>query len=364
MTKTRVDPAVLNRALRIFFQDALRVALTNPSQAFAFVRTLVWLSRSARRRSTWQRKGIRVPPIIIFSVTNQCNLACQGCYAQSLHPNPEDELDPQKLEEITEEAKQLGVSFFVLTGGEPFLRREILDIMKDSPQIIYIVFTNGLLIDEGMIARLRNMRNVVPLLSLEGTPQDTDRRRGEGTHDFVLHTMENMRRKAIFFGTSLTLTRSNYATLTDHAYIQTLIAKGCRFFLFVDYTPTQPGTEEWTLTPEQRQRIPELLQTFRKTFPALFIAVPWDEMDVGGCLSSGRGFIHINAQGDVEPCPFAPYSDANLKDVSLKQALRSGFLEAIRQTPKLSKYTGDGCALWKNRQQVQALLKNSRGIPR
>ena len=358
--KDRVDPTVLNRALRIFFQDALRVALKKPSQAFSFLRTLRWLARSARLRASWQRKGIRVPPIIIFSITNRCNLACQGCYAQSLHPNPEDELDPKKLREITEEAKALGVSFFVLTGGEPLLRTEMMDIMRDFPEVVFIVFTNGLLIDEDTIGRFQKQRNVVPLLSLEGSPQDTDRRRGEGTHAFVLQTMEKMDRRSIFFGTSLTLTRSNYSTLTDRSYIRALVDKGCRFFLFVDYTPTQEGTEAWVLTPAQRQRVPKLMQEFRRTFPALFIAVPWDEIDVGGCLSAGRGFIHINAQGNVEPCPFAPYSDANLKDVSLKEALRSEVLEAIRQVPELSKYTGGGCALWKNQEQVQSLLHKSR----
>ncbi len=103
-----------------------------------------------------------------------------------------------------------------------------------------------------------------------------------------------------------------------------------------------------------------LMKSFRSQFPALFIAVPWDEMDVGGCLSAGRGFIHINAEGDVEPCPFAPFSDANLKQVSLKEALQSKFLASLRQIPELSKYTGGGCALWKNQEKVVSVLRESR----
>jgi len=88
----------------------------------------------------------------------------------------------------------------------------------------------------------------------------------------------------------------------------------------------------------------------------LFVAVPWDEQDVGGCLASGRGFVHINASGDLEPCPFAPYSDVNVKDMSLREALRSPLLERLRALPELSEYTGGGCALWKNRERVKQVL--------
>ena len=104
----------------------------------------------------------------------------------------------------------------------------------------------------------------------------------------------------------------------------------------------------------------ELLPAFRSAHPALFIAVPWDEDDVGGCLSAGRGFIHINPKGDVEPCPFAPFSDVNLRDMPLKEALQSSFLEAIRGVPELSKETGEGCILWKERARVSELLHASR----
>jgi MoaA/NifB/PqqE/SkfB family radical SAM enzyme len=92
------------------------------------------------------------------------------------------------------------------------------------------------------------------------------------------------------------------------------------------------------------------------------VAVPWDEQEVGGCLSAGRGFVHINASGDLEPCPFAPCSDVNLNDESLAQALRSPFLQALRELPELSEYTGGGCALWKNREQVERVLARQRRL--
>ncbi|MCJ7812074.1 radical SAM protein, partial [bacterium] len=166
--------------------------------------------------------------------------------------------------------------------------------------------------------------------------------------------------RGIFFGTSLTLTRLSFPTMTDYRYIQNLVRAGCKFFLYIDYTPTQKETENWVLTDAQREQVMPRMKSFRSQFPALFIAVPWDEMDVGGCLSAGRGFIHINAEGDVEPCPFAPFSDANLNHVSLKEALQSEFLKALRQIPGLSEYTGGGCALWKNQEKVISILQQSR----
>ncbi|MBN2028756.1 radical SAM protein [bacterium] len=349
----------LNRGIKVFFRDALRIALRNPKQAISFLRTLRWLRRSARLRSAWVKQGVQVPPIIIFSVTNECNLKCQGCYAQSFHQKTDHELSDDEVRNIVEQSKELGVSFFVIAGGEPFLRSKILDIMKDFPEMIFLVFTNGVLIDNDMIDQFKKYKNVVPLISLEGDGLDTDRRRGEGTYKKIENIMAQMDKKGIFFGTSLTLTRQSFSTIMNRSYIQNLIKAGSKFLLYIDYTPTQEGTEDWVLTDEQRNKVMDLMKFFRLNYPALFIAVPWDEVDVGGCLSAGRGFIHINAEGDVEPCPFAPFSDINLKYVSLKEALRSEFLSALRQIPELSRYTGGGCALWKNREKVVSVLRQS-----
>ncbi len=347
----------LNRGLKIFFRDALRIALRNPLQALSFFRTLRWLKQSARLRSQWMEQGVHVPPIIIFSITNECNLKCQGCYAQSFHQMTNRELSDSQMRGIVEQAEELGVSFFVIAGGEPFMRPEILRIMKDFPKMIFMVFTNGVLIDNKMIEQFKKNKNVVPLISLEGNEANTDCRRGEGTFKKIEEIMTQMRKKGIFFGTSLTLTRHSFSTITHPDYIQGLIGTGCKFFLYLDYTPTQAGTEDWVLTDEQHNQVMSFMKSCRSKYPALFIGVPWDEIDVGGCLSAGRGFIHINAEGDVEPCPFAPFSNANLKNMSLKKALQSEFLATLRQIPELSKYTGGGCALWKNQEKVASVLR-------
>lgn len=111
-----------------------------------------------------------------------------------------------------------------------------------------------------------------------------------------------------------------------------MIAHGCRLFFFVEYVPAVPETEFLVLPEEQRATLPALLEEMHAALPDLFIALPGEESLYGGCLAAGRGFIHINPQGRLEPCPFAPWSDASLRDMPLAEALRSPFLAALRES--------------------------------
>jgi len=350
---------ILNKSLNVFFKDALRVALTNPSQAYHFLRTVKWQKKAARIRSNWKQHGIHVPPILIFSITNRCNLHCKGCYNWALRPSVQSEMDVTKLRSIITEAKELGISFVMIAGGEPLVRPEILDITRDFPEITFLVFTNGLLINGEVAERLKKQRNFVPVISLEGYEEDTDERRGKGVYERLLGTVEKLKSRGIFWSVSLTVTRTNFAIVTDAQFIKDLINQGCKLFFFVEYTPVREDTEDWLLTDEQRGRLLSIRDSLRSQYPALFVAIPGDEEEIGGCLSAGRGFVHISAAGDVEPCPFAPYSDSNVRDMSLKDALQSEFLEKIRENHgRLSEAEG-GCALWVEREWVRSILHSS-----
>ena len=347
---------ILNDSLKGFFKDALRVALRSPAQAYFFLRTVWWQRKAVRLRAKWAQESVHVPPILIFSVTNRCNLQCKGCYHQALHRSSQAEMSADKLRSIVEEADQLGISFVVLAGGEPLVRREILDITVDFPQIVFLMFTNGLLLEDGLLSKLRKQRNVVPVVSLEGYEEGTDQRRGKGVYGRLHNIIGKLKSKGIFFGTSLTLTMSTFTTLTDEGFVHDLADKGCKLFFFLEYTPIMEGTDGWSLTDGQRASVPGLMESFRAGFPSLFVAVPWDEEDVGGCLSAGRGFVHISASGDLEPCPFAPFSDTNLRDMSLRDALGSELLKTIRQNREQLHETAGGCALWERREWVRSLL--------
>jgi len=222
------------------------------------------------------------------------------------------------------------------------------------------MFTNGLLIDDAILKQMTQNRNIVPLLSLEGYQIDTDGRRGTGVYNVLLQAITKLKKKEVFWGTSITMTRTNFAEVTDEKFIKQLFDSGCKFFMLTEYTPVTSGTENWVLTDEQKAQVIGIRNNFRKRYSALFIALPWDEDEIGGCLSAGRGFVHISAEGNVEPCPFIAYSDTNLKNMSLKDALQSKMLRTIRENHGELKEI-QGCALWEKREWVKALA--TKGIP-
>ncbi len=341
---------ILDKSLRIFFSDAMRITLKNPLQAYYFYRTVKWQRSSARVRSQFDNQGIKVPPIMIFSITNRCNLHCKGCYHHALQRSNKQEMSADKLRSIFSEAENLGISFCVLAGGEPLVRKEILDITREYPKIVFLVFTNGLLINDEVLLKLKGQNNFVPVISMEGYEEGTDSRRGKGVYQNLQNTIKAIKGKNLFWSVSLTVTRTNFEGVTDTGFIRSLINMGCKLFFFLEYTPIKEETEDWVLSDEQRSQLLIIRNSLRSQFRALFITVPGDEEEIGGCLSAGKGFIHINAEGDVEPCPFAPYSDTNLMETSLKDALQSEFLRTIRESHEHLNETEGGCALWIKRE--------------
>jgi MoaA/NifB/PqqE/SkfB family radical SAM enzyme len=197
--------------------------------------------------------------------------------------------------------------------------------------MIFLVFTNGLLLDDSLIKTIKKQKNIIPILSLEGTDTETDERRGYGVFKNLTSIIKKLKNNFIFFGTSLTITSSNFSKVTDTEFVKMLSSNGCKAFFFIEYTAINPETKEWEIDSAKRSKLPELMKDFRKNFPSLFIAIPSEEEQFGGCLSAGRGFIHINAEGKLEPCPFAPFEAADLRKISLKDALKSEFLKAIRE---------------------------------
>lgn len=348
---------LLNKTIQAFLKETLRVMYRNPSMVKTVLQAIRFQKKAARKREEYQKQGLQVPPYMIISITNQCNLRCQGCYARAQHRPVEREMGHDQLRSVIAEAKDLGISFVFLAGGEPLIRPDILDITNALPEVIFPLFTNGLLITDETIARLREQKNVIPIISLEGYETETDGRRGSGVYSHLRGTFEKLRISGIFFGLSFTVSRTNFDTVTNEIFIHQLMASGCRLFFFVEYVPVKEGTADRVIIDEQRSALAGILDSFRLRFPALFISFPADEEAFGGCLSAGRGFIHISAEGDLEPCPFAPYSDSNLKDLSLKEALQSELLSRIRQNHAELTETSGGCALWEKRDWVKSFLK-------
>ncbi len=355
----RPHVALFDSAIRTLLADALRICAREPAMVALLLRMLGQQRRAARLRSRWAAEGLDVPPLLIASVTQRCNLHCKGCYAQAQHRDAAPELSMAELAKVLAQAGDLGISIVLLAGGEPLLRPDLLDLTEGQPGMIFPLFTNGMLLDGAVVDRLSAQRHVIPVISLEGHQLDTDRRRGAGVHAHSLQAMARLRERGLFFGTSLTVTSQNLDTVSSPAYLSDLIASGCRLFFFVEYVPTVPGTEFLILEEEQRTRLNGLVEELQRSLPGLFVSLPGDEDLYGGCLAAGRGFIHVSADGRLEPCPFAPFSDASLRDMSLADALRSPFLKALRESDVHLSETRGGCALWARRDQVMALLQES-----
>ncbi|HUX12185.1 MAG TPA: radical SAM protein [Spirochaetia bacterium] len=354
----------LNHGLQVFFSRFVRASLRNPAQAFFFAATVVRQVLAMRRRERFARAGLDVPPIIIFSITNRCNLRCKGCFAQAIRTGTPDELSAVELRRIIDEADDIGVSFVIIAGGEPLTRPEIVDIVGAFPRIIFLLVTNGLLLDASLIARLKKQPNTIPVLSIEGNEAETDDRRGKGVHERLRKRMSELRHAGVFFSLSFTVNRMNFDTVTDSAFIEDAITAGCGFFLFLEYTPIRAGTEEWVITETQRRQMGDIVARFRRRFRAVFIAVPWDETDVGGCLAAGRGFVHISPEGNLEACPLAPFSDRSLRELPLRQALKSPLLALLRENHDTFDDTEGGCSLWKERERISEMAAAQRGAKR
>jgi MoaA/NifB/PqqE/SkfB family radical SAM enzyme len=168
--------------------------------------------------------------------------------------------------------------------------------------------------------------------------------------------MKAMNKDKIFFGASLTITRENFDILTDIGFVEYMLSLGCGMLLFVEYVPAKEGTEDLILTEKQNASLKKILASYRKKYPAIFVGFPGDEDMFGGCLAASRGFVHISPGGNLEPCPFAPYSDVNVSELSLKEALKSGLLATIRDNHEELKETKGGCALWEKREWVRSLV--------
>lgn len=362
----RKGTTLIEQAVKGLFRDALRLTLNDPSRAYFALRTIRWQKEAARLRLNWQAAGVQVPPVMMISITDRCNLKCQGCFAQAHQSLPRAEMDEGKLRSIIAEAKALGISIILLIGGEPLIRKEILNMTRDFPEIIFPLFTNGLFINEELLGKFKEQRNVVPVMSLEGHQEETDGRRGKGVYRHLQGLIGQMEKENIFWGLSFTVTRPNFDTVTDVQFIKGLVDAGCRLFFFVEFTPMNGGTENWVLTKEQSAKVLSVTNCLESQFPGLFIAFPGGEERFGGCLSAGRGFVHISPDGDLEPCPFVPYSDSNLRNISLKEALQSEFLRDLRQNhPEQVGERRGGCVLRQNSDWARTLLHSKcNSIPK
>lgn len=349
---------IMNSKISKLTKDAIKVSLKRPAFTKFIIKYFAWQKKAEKIRNDLREEGYVTPPFLIASITKKCNLNCKGCYSKVNNKNGK-ELTNSKWIEIFNEAKEMGVSFILIAGGEPFIRLDLLKMAGEVPEIIFPIFTNGTYIEEDALNLLERNRNLIPIISIEGFEGETDDRRGVGIHKKVIKSMELFNKKDIFYGTSITVTSKNFNLVTSENFINEMIERGSKVFFYVEYVPFDEKTKDLEITQTQREELLDRLDYLKTVKDALFISFPGDESKLGGCLSSGRGFVHINPLGDLEPCPFSPYSDVNLNDVSLQDGLKSKFLKSIRENDEELSETEHGCALFNKKDWVLTLLNKN-----
>lgn len=352
----------MSGAIERIISQAIKASLKNPREMAFILRFLADSRRAKEKRDCYEKQGKHIPPFLIASIASSCNLHCKGCYARENKACGEAVqqglLSDEKWKNIFLQAQAAGISFILLAGGEPFTRNDVIKKAAEQKSIIFPIFTNGTMFNEEYIDLFDKNRNLIPVLSLEGGPAETNARRGEGVYGKVVCAMEKLKQKEIFFGVSITVTTENIETVTSQGFVKKLYDSGCKILFYVEYVPVTAETTFLAPTDKERNRLIQKQTMMRFEYPDMIIlSFPGDEKHMGGCLAAGRGFFHINAKGGAEPCPFSPYSDINLTACTLLQALDSPLFKKLNRLGNLWGEHSGGCLLFENEAEVKELLQ-------
>ncbi len=353
--------AYLSKGIEDFMKDLLKATLTNPRGSAFMLRFAAATAAASRKRRKAEDNGLHIPSFLIASITSQCNLHCAGCYSRCNHATvdaaPVQQLTSEEWLKIFSEADELGISFILLAGGEPMLRRDIIEAAGKKQNILFPIFTNGTFMDEAYFTLFDKCRNLVPIMSIEGNKELTDHRRGIGIYDKLIANMEECGKRGLIFGASVTVTTRNFKEVTSEAFLTSLSKRGCKAVIFVEYVPVTEESTELAPTEAEREYLMHEIDRLRHMKSEMvYIAFPGDEKSSGGCVAAGWGFFHINSHGGAEPCPFSPYSDVNVRTASLREALRSPLFTALRDGNVLTGDHEGGCVLYEKRELVESLL--------
>lgn len=315
-----------------------------------------------RRNVLMKELGIHIPSLILVDPTSACNLRCTGCWAGEYKKT--DRLEPELLDRIFNEAKELGIYWVALSGGEPFAYPELLDVVARHPDMGFMAYTNGTLIDDQVADRLAEVANLSPAFSLEGWREETDARRGEGVFDQVMAAMDRLRERSVYFGTSITVTRNNIDTLFSDEFMDFLVDKGATYAWSFHYVPIGRGPDlDMMITPEQRAWLVKRVAEIRMTKPILLADFWNDGHFTSGCIAGGRMFFHINAAGMVEPCAFVHFATDNIRDKSLKEVLASPLFTAYQKRQPFNKNHYAPCPIIDAPQALRDIVEETGAQP-
>ena len=353
--------AYMTKGVERVVSDAIKATFSDPKESAFMLKFAAASKAASRKRAKAEKKGEHIPPFLIASITSKCNLHCAGCYSRCNHATvdtePVAQLTDAEWLKIFEEADEIGVSFILLAGGEPMLRRDIIEAAGKKKNILFPIFTNGTYMDERYFDLFDRCRNLIPIMSIEGEKEITDARRGLGVYDKLISNMDAFHEKGLIYGTSVTVTTQNIKEVSSDTFLGKLAERGCKVVFFIEFVPVTEESQDLAPGEEEREYLKKEIARLRVEHPEMvFVSFPGDEKSSGGCIAAGRGFFHINSHGGAEPCPFSPYSDINVRNTSLRDAVNSPLFRALRSGDLLMDDHNGGCVLYEKREAVEEIM--------
>ena len=313
-------------------------------------------------RENREKYNCNIPWLILFDPTSACNMHCTGCWAGTY--GNRHNLSFEDMDRIVAQGKELGTYLYMLTGGEPLVRKkDILRLAEKHSDAQFAIYTNSTLIDEDFCREVVRLGNIMFQLSIEGTPETNDGRRGEGHYDAVMKAMDLLRQYGILFGTSICYTKDNVEAVTSDEFFEMITQKGARYGFYFHYMPTgNAAVPELMPTKEQRRYMIDRIRFIRtQECPIEFFPMDFqnDGEFVGGCIAGGRNYFHINSAGDAEPCVFIHYSNANIHESSILEILQSPLFMAYRKGQPFNRNHLRPCPMLENPQLLREMVRES-----
>lgn len=346
------------------FLDKL-VAETDPHVLETVLLNLVYESffRGTKTiRANREKYNCNIPWLILFDPTSACNMHCTGCWSGTY--GHKHNLTYEDMDKIVTEGKELGPHLYMMTGGEPLVRKaDILKLAEKHNDCIFSIYSNSTLIDEEFCKQIQKLGNISFNLSIEGTKETNDGRRGEGHYDAVMNAMKLLKKYGIIFGTSICYTSANIEAVTNDEFFKMLVDNGVRFSFYFHYMPVgNNAAPELLPTPEQRRYMIKRIREVRSDDnPTLLFPMDFqnDGEYVGGCIAGGRNYFHINSAGDAEPCVFIHYSNANIHDKSILEILQSPLFMAYHDGQPFNHNHLRPCPMLENPEMLRKMVKET-----
>ena len=348
-----------------WYQLILKLYELDPGVRKAFFQNFLFnasLKGSAIQKENAAKYGCNVPWAILMDPTSACNLRCTGCWAAEY--GHQLNLTNEDINSIINQGKELGTHMYIYTGGEPLVRKkDLIKICEAHPDCTFLSFTNGTLIDEEFCQEMLRVRNFVPAISLEGFEDANDSRRGQGVYQKVQNAMALLKSHKLPFGVSTCYTSRNYMDVSSDEYFDLMVNSGALFVWFFHYMPVgNSAAVELLPTPEQRTVMYNRIREHRGTKPIFSIDFQNDAEYVGGCIAGGRCYLHINAKGDVEPCVFIHYSNVNIHEHTLLEALQSPLFMAYHDNQPFNDNMLRPCPMLENPECLRKMVKESGAV--